>query len=368
MNPTADFSHLLPHAGKPPQPDNALVRLEDGLDRSWYRLKCVVGQGAAKQIRAFTGYGNAQAAWIGGRVLSDQLRLPRNAVNHWWANLMSTWQRCVTAEVPNVPVQCTWGSQTIQTVTDREGYFNVVFQPATPPASGWHDVQIKCGTVSGTGHILIPSPTARFGVISDMDDTVIHTHLADPLVALGLTVLANARTRRPLEAVAQLYHAFENGGAETTNAQRNPIFYVSSSSWNLHNLLQAFLDINNIPAGPLILRDIGLARRLTRARSHWQKLENTSRILAAYPNLPFILIGDSGQQDARIYHEAVRTHPGRIAAVYIRNIEPHRVHKRDERVLAIARQVEALGVPMRLVSDSREIAEHAISLGLINSW
>jgi phosphatidate phosphatase APP1 len=344
---------------------NALVMLEDGIDRGWYRIKRALGLGAVKQVLPYAGYGNDTMAWIGGRVLSDRLRGGPRTANHWWANLLHTWQRWATAEVPGARVQATFGAQTLLDESDDEGYFNFEFHYDRPRAYGWRDVLITCAGVRTTGRILIPPPTARFGVISDMDDTVIHTHITDLLTALRLTLLGNVKTRKPLLGVAELYQAFQRGAGGESAPEQNPIFYVSSSAWNLYDLLRQFLELNSIPAGPLILRDIGLARRLTSARGHWHKLDNAERIMAAYPHLRFVLIGDSGQQDATLYAEAVRRHPGRVIAVYIRDIDPTLPHERDERVRAIARQVEAMGVPMRLVRDSTEIADHAASLGLI---
>jgi phosphatidate phosphatase APP1 len=368
VSDAANRPHPLPRAGKPPRMHNALVMLEDGIDRGWYRIKRALGLGDVKQVLPYTGYGNETMAWIGGRVLSDRLRGGPRTVDHWWANLFNTWQRWATAEVPGAQVQAVLGSQTLVDESDDEGYFNFEFQYERPRAFGWRDVEITCAGVRTIGRILIPPPTARFGIISDMDDTVIHTHITDLVTALRLTLLGNVKTRKPLLGVAELYQALQRGTGTEADPQNNPIFYVSSSAWNLFDLLRQFLELNNIPAGPLILRDIGLARRLTSVRGHWHKLDNAERIMAAYPHLPFVLIGDSGQQDATLYAEAVRRHPGRIIAVYIRDIDPSRPHARDERVRTIAREVEALGVPMRLVRDSTEIADHAASLGLISPY
>jgi phosphatidate phosphatase APP1 len=41
----------------------------------------------------------------------------------------------------------------------------------------------------------------------------------------------------------------------------------------------------------------------------------------AYPHLNFVLIGDSGQEDPKIYREIVAIFPGRILAVYIRDVQ-----------------------------------------------
>nr|WP_246351064.1 App1 family protein [Deinobacterium chartae] len=172
---------------------------------------------------------------------------------------------------------------------------------------------------------------------------------------LRLVLLHNAYTRLPFEGVASFYAALERGTGEAPN----PIFYVSSSPWNLYDLLEDFLEHQGIPAGPLLLKDWSLWN-LKAHTGH--KLGYIRRLLEAYPRLPFVLIGDSGERDPEIYLEAVRKHPGRFRAVYIRDVVGG---VRAEVVRKIAAEVEAMGVPMLLVSDTVEAARHAESLGLI---
>jgi len=75
------------------------------------------------------------------------------------------------------------------------------------------------------------------------------------------------------------------------------------------------------------------------------------------------LIGDSGQQDPEIYAQVVRDNPGRIRAIYIRDVSEDR---RDTAVRELIRTAETYNVPMLLVPDTVEAAEHAASLGLID--
>ena len=97
---------------------------------------------------------------------------------------------------------------------------------------------------------------------------------------------------------------------------------MSSSPWNLYDLLVDFLDLNGIPAGPLMLRDFGLRYEPTAGSGHLgHKLKEMRQILQAYPQLQFILIGDSGQEDPEIYREVVKEFPGRILAIYIRDVQ-----------------------------------------------
>ncbi|MCA9980902.1 MAG: DUF2183 domain-containing protein, partial [Anaerolineales bacterium] len=93
---------------------------------------------------------------------------------------------------------------------------------------------------------------------------------------------------------------------------------------------------------------------------HKKRYINT--LLRAYPHLPFILMGDSGQKDPEIYAQIVAENPGRILAVYIRDVSHD---QRDAEVETLAAQIAAHGVPMCLVPDSLAVAEHALTLGLL---
>ena len=63
-----------------------------------------------------------------------------------------------------------------------------------------------------------------------------------------------------------------------------------------------------------------------------------------------------------MYGTIVREPPGRIRAVYIRDVTGHR---RDQEVRRQMEQLRALGVPALAVQDTHEAAKHAVGLGLI---
>ena len=86
-------------------------------------------------------------------------------------------------------------------------------------------------------------------------------------------------------------------------------------------------------------------------------------ILDVYPSMPFILIGDTSQRDPEIYREIVRTHPGRILAIYIRNVDPN--PERLASVRALEREVLDAGSALVLADDTAAAARHAADHGWI---
>ena len=102
--------------------------------------------------------------------------------------------------------------------------------------------------------------------------------------------------------MAALYQSFLNGNA---GRPVNPIFYISSSPWNLYDLLRDFLELNEIPRGPIFLRDLGVDQtKFIKRSGHGEKLERALQIMSDFPELPFVLVGDSAQHDAGLYAEA----------------------------------------------------------------
>jgi phosphatidate phosphatase APP1 len=307
-------------------------------------------------------------ATFSGRVLEEKDIGDPHEEAHWWENLRAMYHRIKSDEIPFARVRAEFNGESYETRTDDEGYFVFEFATAATPvnASGWFDVHLQLaeninpsqGLVTAPGHVLIPPVNADFAVISDIDDTIIRTYATDFFRMMRVLFLNNARTRVPFEGVSAFYSALQKG---PNGISDNPIFYVSSSSWNIYDLLLAFLDVHGIPRGPLLLRDLGLDQTKFVKSGHQHKLDKIERIFRFYPYTRFLLIGDSGQQDPALYYQAIQRHPGRVIAAYIRDVHP----LNRANVSRIAREVETLGTEMLLVRDTEEAAQHAAQRGLI---
>jgi phosphatidate phosphatase APP1 len=208
--------------------------------------------------------------------------------------------------------------------------------------------------------VLTPPPSARFGVISDIDDTVLVSHAASPFRMALTALLNNARTRSPFPGVAAFYQALQAG---VRGDEQNPIFYVSSSPWNFYDLLVEFMQVNEIPAGPLLLRDYG--RQNLRDIGHRDhKRGEIDALLAAYPALPFVLMGDSGQEDPEIYASVVQDFPDRILGIHIRDVTPGSARRRQE-IAALAEATAAAGAPLLFSAATADAVHFARQLHLI---
>jgi phosphatidate phosphatase APP1 len=132
----------------------------------------------------------------------------------------------------------------------------------------------------------------------------------------------------------------------------------------LYDVLVEFFDLNDIPAGPLLLRDWGVNAKELLPTSHGShKRDAIQQILDTYPELLFLLIGDSGQEDPEIYADIVRRNPGRVQAIYIRDVSHDA--SRDNQVQKLAGLLAAEGHSLQLVADTVTAARHAAAQGFI---
>ena len=303
-------------------------------------------------ILPYLGYGTARKLTVCGRVLQDEGIRPAADADRRLRNLIAFFKRLETDEVPGARLRARFAGREGETKTSREGYFSVELKVAAKP--GWNAVELDLPErpgVRAVARVLVPSPRAKFGVISDIDDTVVWSNVISKARMLLTVSLSNARTRKPFKGAAAFYQALHRG--------INPVFYVSKSPWNLFVPLVDFLELQRFPAGPLLLRDFGLKSNKT------HKVDRIDEIFATYPRLQFILIGDSGEKDPEIYREIVRRHPRRVRVIYIRSVNPD-----PARIAAIDRLIEEVaptGCQLVLVLDSEHAAVHAAGERLIQA-
>ena len=301
-------------------------------------------------IHPYLGFGTSQKLTLSGRVLEDEGFRPPSSAEARWRNLVAFLKRLESDEVPGARVRASFQGRSLETATDREGYFSFELEvEALPP--GWHEVELALPDhdVTETGKVLVPAPDAEFGVISDLDDTVIESDVTRKVRMLVKLALSNAHTRKPFEGVAAFYRALHR--------ERNPFFYVSKSPHNLYTPLVELLQHQQLPAGPLLLRDFGLRM----SKDH--KAQAIEKILGTYPALRFILVGDSGEQDPEIYADILHRFPKRILVIYIRSVD--RSPQRLKAIEELAKQVAQTKCQLVLAQDSEFAAAHAAAEGLI---
>jgi phosphatidate phosphatase APP1 len=342
----------------------AALALESRVERTSYAQRRRRAKPA--HIAAYRAFADASGVTLAGRVLADTPRGSPLAQDPWWVNLAGTFRRFATHELPGVPLVCRFAGVEVAALTDDEGYYRArIDLPGGVGGALWQEAEIALadGALSVRQPVLVVPPHAQFGIVSDIDDTIIESSITRWQTALKLALLRNALTRKPLAGAAELYASLQRG---TGDAPANPIFYVSSSPWNLYDLLDDFMTSNKMPHGPIFLRDIGFdATKFLKSEGHGHKLDAIRGLIGQFPQLTWVLIGDNGQHDAMLYAQAARDFPGKIRAIYIRDVDPDAESPYDAFADTHIASTAALGVPFLRVRDSRAIAAHAASIGLV---
>lgn len=318
-------------------------------------------------VEPYRGYGSAEEIFLIGRVFRQSPGIPGEDPESLRAQWRDVRRRISRRIVAGASILARFGGAETRVVTDGDGYFRVHLRPhSLPDIEGpWHQVELTLEAdppIPARGEVYIPPAGGGCVVVSDIDDTVMRTGVANKLKMLWRLFVEDAESRVAFPGVASLYRALHAGAS---GHERNPMLYVSRAPWGLYEMLTEFFQRHGIPVGPvLFLREWGLSwtHPLPRkAKDHKQAL--IRHMLDLYRHRPFVLIGDSGQHDPEVYAQIVADNPGRVKAVYIRNVS--RGAARAEEVVRLAGAVAATGSSLVLAADSVAIARHAAGLGLI---
>jgi phosphatidate phosphatase APP1 len=318
------------------------------------------------QIKVYNGYGHTETMVLYGHVLKLGPKPVKKYRKSVVRNTLALLRLFVVKPYGGIEVALQWEGKTYTTKTDTDGFFRFEWNDEPPLTPGWHDVEVAVRSPEGIireeglGSVYVPY-TTQYGFISDIDDTFLMSYSSHIGRRLKVLFTQNARSRKPFEGVVRHYQLLALGN--TVPEAPNPFFYVSSSEWNLYDYIHEFTAVNGLPRGVFMLNVLKRFSQIfkTGQNNHDGKFTRIVRIMEAYPKQRFVLLGDSSQRDPYIYASIVSHFPGRIHAVYIRDVhEPNRA-----KVLEVLAGIEKTGVPCCFFKHSEEAIKHSAAIGLI---
>ncbi|MFC5369260.1 App1 family protein [Arcanobacterium bovis] len=298
-------------------------------------------RGWLPQIIPFTGYGSTTAVKILARALMAEpnerqplfdlrnlqmssLRSPAiNTVRdiaelaiEAGAEAQRGWRQFFTTQVGFLPVTVTVGEKRIETRTDRNGYVDLLVENhgLTP---GWHEVElIPAAGEPVKAPVMIVSPTATKGLVSDIDDTIMVTWLPRAALAAWNSFVVHTNSRKTVAGMSNFYRNILSGHPDA------PVFYLSTGAWNTFSTLEIFLSTFRFPVGPLLMTDWGPTPTGLFRSGQEHKKTQLRNLLIMFPNITWTLVGDDGQHDPLIYDELAREHPSRVDVIALRELNP----------------------------------------------
>lgn len=351
---------------------HALLRVEHHLSKSKFEVKKKFNLLEPLKIFPYYGFGNEKYVFIKGRVLENEKVKEKDPDGSDWEHIKDTYKRFETDEIPHIKVSASFAGREMEMETDEEGFFEFEFKFYTPVDYVKHGKKVKFKLLEtltendeteAEGLIFVPNKETEFGIISDIDDTVLVSKITHFLARLKLSLLDDASERSPFPGIAAFLRALQKG---YDDKGINPLFFVSGSEWNLYDLLVNFFKYHDVPEGPLFLKDKGIGssekgRLETKGSSY--KMDKIRHVLKTYPGMKFICIGDSGEHDPETYYKILEEFPDQIIGIYIRDVSPD---KRDGEVREIKKKVEEKGAQMLLVEETYSAAQHALKMKWIN--
>lgn len=293
------------------------------------------------KIQAYTGYGNKNKIVCRGRILIDKDTASADE-DTILNDIIKSYRRAESDEISSQVFQVKFGDVSKEFKTNSEGFFYLKQKIETLTApKNFENIRFSIlkehkkdtwekDRIHSIGKIMFPDENAEFGIVSDIDDTILKTDVMSPFKwkIFYNTLFVKASKRLPIWDANTWYKKLKNG----TKKSNNPFFYVSHSPWNLYLYLNEFLRLNHFPEGPVLLRDFGRNKNDKLQSYSKHKTDEIESILKMYPKLPLVLIGDGGEKDAHFYLAIKEKYPKKIKAIFIRRLGDAKHQARIEKL------------------------------------
>ena len=318
-------------------------------------------------VKLYAGFGNNAHCFIYGHALAVSPLGRKKYRKNFLYNSLALLRLFMIKPIAGAQVQMQWDGRMYTAISEPDGFFKFEWQPDKLLLPGSYTVQAdliqkKSGHISASCKALLTIPSVnQYTFISDIDDTFLISHSGNLRKRLFVLLTENAHSRKPFDGVVRHYQLLNNGGRN----EHNPFFYVSSSEWNLYGYIKEFSGRNKLPDGVYLLNQIKKFEQVfkTGQNNHSTKFMRIVRILEAYPEQKFILLGDDSQEDPNIYASIVTHFKEKIFCVYIRAVK--KIPKPE--VQKKLKEIEDMGTLCCYFNHSEDAILHSKKIGLINA-
>jgi len=276
------------------------------------------------RLMAFRGYVCDKCIRLRGRLIKENNLTPASDNDSIWRNLSNIRKRFWVKGIGRAKGRLFTLGRCIEFETNKKGYFEIDYElkDSLFVERIWNEFKIVFPDLNLNYYedegIISPPVNAEFGIISDIDDTVVHSNVKNKFKLFLKAMISNAFSKRAIRGTSRFFNALARG----KNGIANPVFYVSRSPMQLYDVLEDFFDLNNFPRGPVLLRNLNKeSDKNLAAHKKIQKYNIISRIFEDIGELEFILIGDSSEKDAMIYLQIAEDFPGRVKRILIRLVD-----------------------------------------------
>lgn len=149
-------------------------------------------------------------------------------------------------------------------------------------------------------------------LISDIDDTIKKSSISLGAREIFRNTFIRDLKDLTVDGVREWYGELHKMGVR--------FHYCSNSPWQLFPVIATFFGHAGLPPGSLHLKQYsGMLQGIFEPVAE-RKKGTLEKILRDFPGRRFILVGDSGEADLEVYTDLAVAHPGRILAIFIRDV------------------------------------------------
>ena len=172
--------------------------------------------------------------------------------------------------------------------------------------------------------LFYPSLKKHIGVISDFDDTAIVSNVTNKLKLMYNTFIKNYKQR---EVVNEVKNKIIKIQKDNNLLNNSAVFFISGSPYQLTNTINNFLNLHNFPKRTILTKKIHGKNKDSLSATISYKYDKIVKLINMYPNVKWVLFGDSGEKDKQIYLKVLNNFPNNIKDIYIRDVVTKKVSK-----------------------------------------
>jgi phosphatidate phosphatase APP1 len=274
----------------------------------------------ANNIEVYNAYGNEEQLIIHGRMLKKDKEKEVNKEQGIWINFWNALDFFHNDEIKNKKIVLTVDEVKYETQGDDEGYFDFDIKTAKNLSMGYKDIALQIEGTKGIHYTqaAIIGSEKMLGIISDIDDTVLVSNVTNKRKLLVNMFWKNYKQR---EVISTMADRFQKILKENPPKEPSRLFFLSGSPQHLFNYIEKFLDYHNFPKHITILKQVHGDNSDPLFDQMAYKTEKIEELIALYPNMQWLMFGDSGEKDRDIYAFIKEKYPSKVKGYYIRNVQ-----------------------------------------------
>lgn len=279
---------------------------------------------AKENIEIYNCYANAHQILIQGRTLHKRNIKKATDDDNWLRNLWRRTKQINSNEISEKNVIARFKDQSYKTKGDDEGYFEFNISPAKPLAMGYENINlhIKGNSNFHSCNAVIITNQKLIGIISDFDDTVIVSNVTNKFKLAINTIFKNYKQRKIVPTMLKLFNKIL---AQNPPSSPSTLFFITGSPQQLFDLIENFLTYHNFPKHVLILKKTHGDNKDPLTDQFVYKTQKIEILIRLYPNMQWIMFGDSGEKDREVYSAIAKKYPSKVKAFYIRDVKTGKI-------------------------------------------